>query len=181
MVPIGCSVKIIEVSRCCKIIDLSGFTKYFQDKFLQNARMGIFNNLCRLQAIQNQKPQGQAAGDFFLGRAAGLPAYGDFCPDRVGLPTGAVSRLCSGGQTNPQPVPGGKRQEQSGRHPQKTARRTEVRQKGRLARRRRIRQIHADFLGFPVRPEPSDLSCTDTLYETVLASLGNYHGRVMQI
>ena len=167
MVPIGCSVKIIEVSRCCKIIDLSGFTKYFQDKFLQNARMGIFNNLCRLQAIQNQKPQGQAAGDFFLGR--------------VGLPTGAVSRLCSGGQTNPQPVPGGKRQEQSGRHPQKTARRTEVRQKGRLARRRRIRQIQADFLGFPVRPEPSDLSCTDTLYETVLASLGNYHGRVMQI
>ena len=28
----------------------------------------------------------------FSDRAAGLPAYGDFCPDRVGLPTGAVSR-----------------------------------------------------------------------------------------
>ena len=71
---------------------------------------------CRQESGMRICRRGQAAGDF-LDRAAGLPAYGDFYPDRVGLPTGAVSRQHGGGQTDMQPVPGGKRQERSGRYP----------------------------------------------------------------
>ena len=38
--------------------------------------------------------RGQAAGDFFPGRAAGLPAFGDFCPDRVAKRQESAALFC---------------------------------------------------------------------------------------